>query len=131
MKMPSDITWPEASEPGALPPSDFRNMRFKLIPSVTEGPWVVKAAVRSQPALLGRKVVQRYFRGEGYMEIDVHVGSSVIASQIVGVCRGYGKHFAADVGIVIQGEDPSELPERMLACCSFHKIDVEVRRKLD
>jgi hypothetical protein len=49
----------------------------------------------------------------------------------VGVCRGYGKHFAADVGIVIQGEDPSELPERMLACCSFHKIDMDVRQILD
>jgi hypothetical protein len=66
LKMPSDITWPIGdyiNEPGALPPGDFRNMRFKLLPSIIEGPWVVKAAVRSQPALLGRKVVQRYFRG--------------------------------------------------------------------
>lgn len=131
MQMPSDISWPDPHEPGALPQSDFRNARWKLIPSVTEGPWVVRTAVRSQPALLGRKVVQRYFRGSNYMEIDVHVGSSIIASQIVGVCRGYGKHFAADVGITIQGEENAELPEKMLGCASFHKIDIDIRQKVD
>ena len=81
-RVPSDITWPTAYDKGALPPSDFRNERFKLIPSITIGPWVVKAAVGATPALLGRKVVQRYFRGEDYLEIDIHVGSSVIASQV-------------------------------------------------
>lgn len=130
-KMPSDIRWPDPHEPGALPQSDFRNQRFKLIPSVTEGPWVVKAAVRSQPALLGRKVVQRYFRGDGYLEIDIHVGSSGIAMNVVGVCRGYTKMAAADLGIVIQGESPSELPEKMLGCVCFNHIDMEVRHKLD
>lgn len=85
--MPSDITWPTPYDAGCYPQSDFRNKRFKLIPQMTEGPWVVLAAVRSKPALLGQKVVQRYFRGDNYMEIDVYVGSSIIASQIVSVCR--------------------------------------------
>lgn len=44
--MPSDITWPDPKEAGAYPPNDFRNQRFKLIPAVSEGPWVVVAAVR-------------------------------------------------------------------------------------
>lgn len=130
-KIPSDISWPDPYEPGALPQSDFRNSRFKLIPTVTEGPWIVKAAVPTKPAILGRKVVQRYFRGNGYVEVDIHVGSSVIATQIVSMCRGYSKNFAADVGIVIQGEDPSELPERMLGCGSFHKVNTDIRQKLD
>ena len=82
-RVPSDITWPTAYDKGALPPTDFRNERFKLIPSITIGPWIVKGAVGATPALLGRKVVQRYFRGEDYLEIDIHVGSSVIASQVL------------------------------------------------
>ena len=72
--LPTDIIWPGAEDRGALPPTDFRNERFKLIPSITAGPWVVRAAVRNTPALLGKKVVQRYFRGDDYLEIDVHVG---------------------------------------------------------
>ena len=81
-KIPSDITWPTAYDKGSLPSSDYRNERFKLIPSITVGPWVVKAAVGATPVLLGKKVVQRYFRGEDYMEIDIHVGSSLIAAQV-------------------------------------------------
>eukprot|EP01035_Chromulina_nebulosa_P032590 gene32590-43542_t len=129
--MPSDISWPDPQDPdpGTLPSSDFRNVRFKLVQCVTEGPWVVRASVPAKPALLGKKVVQRYFRGERYFELDIHVGSSVIASQIVGVCRGYAKHGSADIGIVIQGEDPSELAEKMLACVCFNKIDIDKFKK--
>jgi hypothetical protein len=60
---------------------------------------MVRSAVPSaKPALLGQKLQQRYFRGKNYVETDVDVGSSVIASQIVGVLRGYAKNFACDVG---------------------------------
>jgi hypothetical protein len=34
-----------------------------------------------------QQIVQRYYRGEYYLEVDVHVGSSVLAAQIVGLCR--------------------------------------------
>ena len=99
--------------------------------SITIGPWVVRAAVRATPAMLGKKVVQRYFRGDDYLEIDVHVGSSVIASNVVGLCRGYAKNIINDCGIVIQGEGPGELPERMLACAGLNHIDCNIRKKLD
>ncbi len=65
--LPSDITWADGTSPGVLPHTAFQNKRFKLIPNVTEGPYVVTAAVRPQPVLLGQKVVQRYFRGDGYV----------------------------------------------------------------
>ncbi len=65
------------------------------------------------------------------MEIDIDVGSSVIASQIVSVCRGYAKNFTCNIGIVIQGEDDSELPERMLMCITQDKIDIAMRMDLE
>jgi hypothetical protein len=37
---------------GVLPKNDFRNLRFKLIPQIKSGPWVVKAAVSSTPGEL-------------------------------------------------------------------------------
>jgi hypothetical protein len=81
--------------------------------------------------LLGQKVAQRYFRGENYFEVDVHVGSSSVASQIVGVCRGYASAFTANLGVVIQGEHEDELPEKILACFTIKKINMNVRTKHD
>jgi len=130
-KLPSDITWSGPESPGVYTREDIRNARFKLIPNITDGPWVVKAAVRSKPALIGRKVVCRYFKTSKYMELDVNVSSSIIASQIIGVCRGYAKHFTADVGIVIQGEREEELPEMLLSVGSVRKINFSYIRKLD
>ena len=130
-KLPSDITWAGPESEGVYIKDDFRNARFKLIPNITDGPWVVKAAVRSKPALIGRKVVCRYFKTATYMELDVNVSSSIIASQIIGVCRGYAKHFTADVGIVIQGEEEDELPEMLLSVGSVRRINFSYIRKLD
>ena len=45
--------------------------RFKLIPNIVSGPFIVRKAVGNKPALLGRKVSQRYFRGPGYVETDI------------------------------------------------------------
>ena len=45
-RIPSDITWPTAEDEGCFPQSDFRNQRFKLVPLITDGPWVVLAAVK-------------------------------------------------------------------------------------
>lgn len=131
LKLPSDITWCGPESPGVYVKEDFRNARFKLIPNISDGPWVVKAAVRSKPALIGRKVVCRYFKTDTYMELDVNVSSSIIASQIIGVCRGYAKHFTADVGIVIQGESEDELPEMLLSVGSVRKINFSYIRKLE
>ena len=125
-----DVTWPSPSDRGVLPPTDFRNERFKLIPNIPEGPWVVKSAVGSTPVMLGKKVVQRYFRGDDYLEIDIHVGSSIIASNVVGLCRGYAQALVADCAVIIQGESPEELPERVLCCARLNHIDLSLRRRL-
>lgn len=79
LKIPSDINWPDPTDPdpGTLPASDYRNARFKLVQCMTDGPWLVRASVPAKPALLGRKVVQRYFRGDGYFELDIHVRKKV------------------------------------------------------
>jgi len=128
--VPSDIQWPSPQEPGAYPQTDFRNKRIKLIANITDGPWVIKTAVPNKPALLGKKLVCRYFGGDNYVEVDLHVGSSIIAAQVTSLCRGLVKQFAADLAFVIQGEEEGELPERVLGSLHIHKIDLELRRRL-
>ena len=121
---------PEDAVPGEYPLSDFRNARFKLSPGVREGPWVVKQAVGSKPTLLASKLTQRYFRGPGYMETDVDIGSSVVASRIVGVCVGAAKALTIDIGLTLEGRDEDELPERLIGVSTVAKVDTTMSEPL-
>ncbi|KAL2348825.1 hypothetical protein Fmac_002825 [Flemingia macrophylla] len=47
---------------------EFRNSRFKLIPSVPKGTWIVRQSVGSTPWLLGKAVDCNYIRGPKYLE---------------------------------------------------------------
>ena len=49
--------------------STFCSKRLKMIPTVVEGPWIVRKTVGSTPAILGAKLRQTCFCGEGYMEV--------------------------------------------------------------
>jgi Protein ENHANCED DISEASE RESISTANCE 2, C-terminal len=51
----------------------YHNSRFKLIPKVVDGPFIVRKAVGSTPCLLGTKVLTRYYRGDNYMETNIEV----------------------------------------------------------
>lgn len=124
------VTPPDPLDRGVLPLESFHNKRFKLIPQITGGPWVVKTAVGSTPAILGQKVTQRYYRGLNYIETDVHVGSSVVAAQIVGMCRGAAKHLTCDLHIVLQGESEDELPEKIVGSLTMQAIDLSYAQSL-
>ncbi len=46
-----------------------RNKKFKLIPRIVKGSWIVKQSVGTTPVLLGQKLATRYFRGPNYFEV--------------------------------------------------------------
>lgn len=79
----------------------------------------------------GQKIVQRYWKGPGYLEIDLHVGSSAIADNIVSLCRSYATAFVITLGVVLQGESEAELPEQVLATFQLHRADLNARTQLD
>ena len=62
---------------------DFCDGRFKMIPQIIEGNWAIKMAVGSKPALTGKKLTQSYYRGKGYLEIDIDISASPIATGIL------------------------------------------------
>jgi hypothetical protein len=74
---------------------------------------MVKKTIPSKPALLGQKLTQRYFRGECYVETDIHVGSSVVANNITGVGRSASNRLHIDMGYALEGRAEDELPERV------------------
>jgi hypothetical protein len=60
----------------------YRRERFKIIPNVAEGNWLVRRAVGNTPAILGKKLELSFYdyskTVENYFELDVDVGSSSV-----------------------------------------------------
>jgi len=47
----------------------FRNSRFKLIPSIVEGYWMVKRAVGTKACILGKAITCNYLRKDNFLEV--------------------------------------------------------------
>ncbi|CAM9476565.1 unnamed protein product [Choristocarpus tenellus] len=105
---------------------EFCDSRFKIIPSIVDGPWAVQAAVGNTPALMGKKVTQRYFRGENYLEISVDIGSSMLANKLFSLVKSCSVYAVLDMSFVVQGECKEELPERILGGVRLSNVNLEV-----
>jgi hypothetical protein len=47
----------------------YRNSRFKLIPYISKGSWIVKQSVGKKACLIGQALEINYFRGKNYIEV--------------------------------------------------------------
>ena len=73
-----------------------------MIPKIIDGNMIVKMAVKDTPAIIGNKLKNSYFRGENYFELDVDVGSSSVARNIIGIAMGYCKHLVVHMGFAFK-----------------------------
>ena len=73
----------------------FRHCRFKLIPSVREGPWLVKLAVNRRPLIVHHALTSTYVDTDRYLGVDVDVGSNKAASSTVRLVLGRAEHMAS------------------------------------
>ena len=110
----------------------YKNERLKLIPYVAEGPWVVRNMVTGRPAIIGKKLPVTYKftsatidgKSSPLLVATLDIGnSSATAKRIVSVCRRYMSALTVDIGFVIQGDSPAELPEQMLGAMRIHGPD--------
>lgn len=101
----------------------FRKSRLKLIANVVKGPWIVRTAVGEQAiCILGRALSCKYIQGSNFIEIDVDVGSSIVANAIVHLAFGYITTLTVDLAFLIESQTESELPERLLGAVRFSEL---------
>jgi len=103
----------------------YRHQRFKFIPRIVEGNWMVQKAVGTTPAILGTKMTQSYHYNKSlnYFEVDVDVGSSSVAKRILNLVRGYAKSITIDCLFLIEGRRADELPEQLLGGVRLSGVD--------
>lgn len=112
--------------------AEFKNERLKLIAIVPEGPWIVRSLITGKPVLVGNRLQVRYKyipRINDSMEclqicdLDISSGTA-IATKTVNVTRRYMSSLqAVDIGFLIEGRSPGELPEEMMGATRLHQVD--------
>ena len=107
----------------------FRQSRFKFIPCVSKGPYLVKSMVGSTPAILGNKLTQTYHKGDGYFEVCVDVGSSTIGGGLLKLVKGYLTTLTFDMCFLLEAQSDEELPEVSLATLRFANLDLRFAQK--
>jgi len=93
---------------------DFRNARFKIIPGIPEGSYMVKMAVGNKPAILGTKLTTKYHKGPNCFEVSVDVSSSTIALGLLKLVTGYASSLDLELAFLIESQKPEHLPERLI-----------------
>lgn len=102
---------------------------LKIVPKVVKGPWVVKKTCDGKPAIVCNKMPTQYFyepASEGkaeYLEVDLDIVASSAARAILAVAQRYTKTLTLDLGFVLQGNSPDELPEQMVFGARLHGLD--------
>eukprot|EP00775_Hariotina_reticulata_P008904 gene8904-9081_t len=91
-----------------------RTAMLKLVPHIAEGSWVIKQSVGTVPVIVGNKLRTVYYQTDRYIEATVDVTSSSAAAYITGMVRGATKSLVIDLGFVLEGQQPEELPEALL-----------------
>ncbi|XP_019165777.1 PREDICTED: uncharacterized protein LOC109161737 isoform X3 [Ipomoea nil] len=119
---------------------EFRTSRLKLVANILQGPWIVKKAVGEQAiCVIGRALNCNYCVGDNFIEIDIDIGSSVVANAIVHLAFSFLTKLTVDLAFLIEGQTESELPERLLGAIRFSElkpdsaiaVEIPPQRKLE
>lgn len=114
---------------------EFRDKTFKMIPQIVEGNFVVRKAARTTPVILGKKLKQYYCKSERFCEVTVDMGSSSVANGAIRLCNGFSKSIVVDLAFLLESNDKSTLPEKILGCVRLKNMylpeDSEPLRELD
>ncbi|GAB2286846.1 hypothetical protein Dimus_035755 [Dionaea muscipula] len=101
----------------------YRNARFKLIPHISKGSWIVRQSVGKKACLVGQALEVNYFRGKNYIELGIDVGSSTVARGVVNLVLGYLNNLVIEMAFLIQANTQEELPELLLGTCRLNHLD--------
>eukprot|EP00958_Prasinococcus_capsulatus_P008868 scaffold873_cov393-Prasinococcus_capsulatus_cf.AAC.22 len=98
---------------------------FKLIPSISDGSWIIKQSVGTTPVLIGRKLKCTYAKGPKYLEMDIDIGANHVANKITGMVVGTVTNLVVDLSFLIEARQDAHLPERLLGSVRMSHLDLK------
>jgi hypothetical protein len=106
----------------------YRAPRFKLIPAITEGAWVVQRSVGTKPLIVGNALKTTYYGGgeSRFLEVDVDIGSSSVANSVTRFVMAYLRTLVIDLAFVVEAKTEAELPERLMGTIRVAHLDPDL-----
>lgn len=108
---------------------EYRNKRFKLLPDIPNGNWIVKQTIGNKPAIISKTIKTTWNRQKNYLEVIYDVSTSFIGNRIFNVVKHYAKTIILDLAFIIEAQTEDELPERVLCSTRMHQIDLDLINK--
>lgn len=104
----------------------FRKERLKLVPTVHDGPWLVRKSVGAKPLIIAKALETTFYHTPEYLEVVVDICSDRIAKHVTALCRSHSTRLTVDVGYVVEGREEAELPEALLGCVQLSHLDLTI-----
>ncbi|GAQ83510.1 hypothetical protein KFL_001510130 [Klebsormidium nitens] len=108
-----------------------RNKRFKFTPRIAEGSWLIRQAVGEHSVTVADALGVTYSSGKNYLEVDVNIGSSPIASSVFGLVMGVITNVVIDFAYVLEAVTEDELPEELLGAVRLSRLQFSSAVQVD
>ena len=106
-----------------------KNTQFKYIFRIVDAPGPLKSSISAlggeRPVIIGKSLTTTYNEGDNYLEVNMDVSSSRIASAINGILLKNIQMAVCDCAWLLEGQREEELPERILAAIRWNWNRVE------
>ena len=108
-----------------------RDGKLKLVPSLREGPWLVRQAVGQKPVILGKRLATEYHAGAAHFEADIDISANRTAAGVTSMVAGAIRGLVFDIGLVLEGQAREELPEVLLGSVRLQRLDLAAAGALE
>jgi len=81
-----------------------------------------------RPVIICKKLNSKFHRGDNYLEINMDVGSSKIASMMNSTILKACSKIVVEESWILEGQEEDELPERVLGSVRSHFIHLDSTR---
>lgn len=81
--------------------------------------------------IIGTKLETTYYQESRYLEADIDVGSNSVANNVTQMIAGVLTGLKIDLGFILEGKTPEELPESLLGSIRLNNLDFKDSVKLD
>ncbi|KAK8826614.1 hypothetical protein WA538_006073 [Blastocystis sp. DL] len=109
----------------------YRNDRLKMIARCPTGPWVIRKLIGNVPTIIGHKLPQFTYRGDGYCEQMIDATADKLIASSVEMGLKQAKKIVVDLALVIECKEEELLPERLLCAWRAQRPDLTQTVNID